>query len=184
MINERGYWTSTAETNTHMVDDVLINALLFLFSEVKSVIDIGCGNGGYTRAFLKSNISCIGYDGSPLTPDITEGLCGVADFSEVQNPGSYELVLSLEVGEHIPEQYEQVFIDNVCRMSNKYVCLSWAVVGQNGVGHVNCKDNDYIIEQMARRGFWYDEASSEFLRLNSSHEIFPWFKNTLMVFEK
>jgi tryptophanyl-tRNA synthetase len=167
-----------------MVDGVLINALIFLFSDARSAIDIGCGNGGYTKALIGNGIPCVGYDGSPLTPEITGGICRVADFSEPKDFGRFELVLSLEVGEHIPEQYEQVFIDNLCRMSVKYVCMSWAIVGQNGTGHVNCKNNDYIIEQMALRGFRYDKESSEFLRLNNSHDTFPWFDNTLMVFEK
>ena len=106
--------------------------------------------------------------------------CDVMDFSQSVNIGKFDLVLSLEVGEHIPVEYEQTFIDNLCRHSQRSILISWAVEGQPGTGHVNCRNNDYIISEMKKRDFIFDEDISQYFRDNS---YLPWFKNTLMYFE-
>lgn len=179
MIHDHGYWTSKEETNTHACDKALSNALIDVFGDVGWVVDIGCGDGSYTNNFLDHGIPCVGYDGSPLTHDLTNGVCFTKDFAIPQDIGQFDLVLSLEVGEHIPQEFEQVFLNNICKASKKYVCLSWAIVGQGGTGHVNCQNNDHVIRFMRSRNFEFDVELSRKLRQLSS---FPWFKNTLMVF--
>lgn len=167
---------------THYCDAVLCEALIGLFKDrVKTVVDIGCGNGEYVRKFIEAGIDCIGFDGSPLTPNISGGLCQVRDFSQPTDIGVYDLAYSLEVGEHIPAGYEQIFIDNVVKASNKYIVLSWAVEGQPGLGHINCRNNDYVIGEMQKLNCTYNKEDSEYLR---SHSTFPWFANTVMVFIK
>jgi hypothetical protein len=178
MINERGCWMSASETNTHEFDKSLCDAILRLFKKVDRVVDIGCGKGDYVKEFIFFGIPCTGYDGSPLTPKLSGNTCFIKDFSDPVDIGKAELVISLEVGEHIPEQYEQIFIDNLARASSRYIVLSWAVEGQCGIGHVNCRNNDYIIKAMQRRGFDCDYGLTEYLREKSS---LPWFKNSLMV---
>jgi tryptophanyl-tRNA synthetase len=108
-------------------------------------------------------------------------LCLVKDFSQPASVGRFNLVLSLEVGEHIPAQYEQTFIDNLINSSREYIVLSWAVENQPGIGHVNCRNNDFVISEFQKRGLDYSKGSSEYLR---EHSTLPWFKNTLMVFIK
>ena len=179
MIHERGYWLDHSETDQHRCDKELCNEIIREFPLHTTIIDIGCGNGDYTRMLKSVGYDCKGYDGSPLTPEISGGLCGVMDFSVPVDVGKYDLVLSLEVGEHIPAEYEQVFLDNVVNASNEQIILSWAIEGQGGTGHVNCRNNDYIIKEMEKRGFAYDADLSDWLRI---HSVFPWFQNTIMVF--
>lgn len=181
MIHERGYWTSEKETDTHEFDESLAKAMVHLFGFAESVVDIGCGNGEYTRHFINCGIRCKGFDGNPNTPLITNNICKVMDFSQPVDIGKFHLVLSLEVGEHIPAEYEQIFIDNLVKSSSGIIALSWAVEGQPGIGHVNCRNNDYIIKELEKRGFEYVANPSGYLRAKST---LPWFKNTLMVFIK
>jgi tryptophanyl-tRNA synthetase len=181
MIHERGYWTSEKETDTHEFDKSLSDALISFYNNVIRVVDIGCGKGDYTKAFINRGIDCIGYDGSPLTPLISGNTCYVKDFSQPVNIGKFDLVLSLEVGEHIPEKYEQIFLDNLAAASREHIVMSWAVEGQPGIGHFNCRNNDYIISEMQKRGFAYNWRRSHYLRVQST---LPWFKDTLMIFEK
>ena len=186
MIHERGYWTDLALSGTHVCDTGLCNAIIEIF-KVESAVDIGCGNGEYTRRLRKAGIGCVGYDGSPLTPEVSNGLCNVMDFSQPQDIGTFDLVLCLEVGEHIPFHYEEIFLDNICNAAKKYITLSWAVEGQAGGGHVNCHNNDYVINIMKERGFKYLEEHSLYLRNCSgigSCKEYWWFKDTVMVFEK
>lgn len=181
MIHERGYWLDHDETDLHLCDERLCNEIIRHFPLHTTIIDIGCGNGAYTKMFLDLGYDCKGYDGSPLTPEISDGLCGIKDFSVPVEVGKFDLVLSLEVGEHIPVEYEQVFLDNITRASKKCIVLSWAIEGQSGSGHVNCRNNDYVIEEMKKRGFKFNPSVSNWFR---EHSELPWFKNTLMTFYK
>jgi hypothetical protein len=181
MINERGIWTSTDETSTHLFDKKLCDAIIKGLNPNMSVVDIGCGNGAYTMAIREAGIRCVGYDGSPLTEELTNGICKIMDFSYPVKVGRYDVVLSLEVGEHIPVEFESIFIDNLVRASKRFIILSWAIEDQPGTGHINCRNNDYIIDQMDKRGFFYCPEASQILRINSE---LPWFKDTLMVFER
>lgn len=91
------------------------------------------------------------------------------------------MVFSLEVGEHIPNKWEDTYLDNLARNSAKYIIMSWAIDGQKGDGHVNCHPNHYIIGKMFERGFFFSTPVSRYLR--SCASLF-WLKHTIMVFEK
>jgi len=185
MIHPKGYWLVVEGENTHTFDQRLCASIVDIFKPfVKTAVDIGCGDGRYTKYLIKNGIKCKGYDGSPVTPQLSGGLCEVKDFADPQDIGKFDLVLSLEVGEHIPKEYEQIFIDNICNASNRYICLSWAIEGQPGYGHFNCRNNDYVISELAKKGFYHCAKSSQYLRDNCTQDKFPWFINTVMVFQK
>jgi 2-polyprenyl-3-methyl-5-hydroxy-6-metoxy-1,4-benzoquinol methylase len=178
----RGCWSSVKEVRSHIFDESLCGAISSISKDnLKTVVDIGCGNGRYTMYLNENGFDCIGFDGSPLTPEITNNLCAIKDFSYPVNVGKYDLVLCLEVGEHIPVEYEQIFIDNICRAAKKDVILSWALIGQGGEGHVNCRNNEYIITEMLLRGFNLDINKSNYLRERSTLD---WFRGTIMYFKK
>lgn len=183
-INEKGYWESE-DSSGHVHDrNLCISIAAFLKNQkVKKVLDLGCGMGDYARFFINNEIECDAYDGNPNTPNLTQGIGKVLDFTEEFNLAeTYECVLSLEVGEHIPNQYEQIFIDNLCRHSKKYILLSWAVIGQGGDGHVNCQNNDYVINEMIKRNFTF--LSKETNHFRNSVTNATWFINTIMLFER
>ena len=46
----------------------------------------------------------------------------------------------MEVAEHIPQQYEQIFLDNLVRLAKEGIILSWGVPGQRGHSHINLKN--------------------------------------------
>ena len=178
-ISNKGFWLTQDETG-HCFDTSLALELKKLLGTSK-MLDLGCGPGHYTKYFLENGIESEGYDGNPNTPTISNGLCKVADLTQPHDFGKKDWVLSLEVGEHIPKEYESVFIQNLIDHSTKGIVLSWATPGQPGDGHVNCQSNQYVIDLMAKNGFNFDQYSSE--KLRNSAELW-WFKNTLMVFKK
>ena len=178
-ISETGCWLSEDLVRTHHFDSRLAEGIAACCTSYQSIIDIGCGDGSYVKYLNCMGFSCIGYDGSPLTPRFAVSLCFQRDFAEPQPLRKADVVLSLEVGEHIPSKYEGVFLDNLIKPKPELIILSWAVEGQAGRGHVNCRNNDYIIAEMERRGYICDYVASETLRAAST---LPWFKNTIMVF--
>ncbi|XP_069194699.1 uncharacterized protein [Procambarus clarkii] len=94
--------------------------------------------------------------------------------------GPFDWVMSLEVGEHIPESGEKNFLDNLVKHACVGVVVSWAVPGQEGHSHVNCRSNDYVRREMATRGLESDKNAERNLRSMVGHLFY--FRNTLMVF--
>ncbi len=90
--------------------------------------------------------------------------------------------MSLEVGEHLPKKFEDIFINNLHNNNENGMVLSWALVGQPGDGHINCQNNDYIKSKICKLGYINDIESENKLR-NAASRCY-WFKNTIMVFRK
>ena len=182
-VNDRGYWETT-DASGHVFDRQLCDTLLDYFrrKRIRSLFDFGCGMADYHRVFEANGIHSLAYDGNPHTPQLTGGRAKVLDLSRPFDlECKLKCVLSLEVGEHIPKEYESIFIDNLVLHSVKFIILSWAIPGQIGDGHVNCQPNAYIINQLDQRGYSFQEKDSDFLKSGSSA---AWFINTIMVFKK
>jgi cyclopropane fatty-acyl-phospholipid synthase-like methyltransferase len=183
-INKNGYWEGIESASQHCYDFLLGHSLVIFFKteNVKNLVDLGCGMGNYIKLFQQNNINAIGFDGNPNTPELTNNLCKVLDLSvphKFEEP--FDWVMSLEVGEHLPKQFEDIFIQNL-HNNNKYgIILSWAVKGQGGHGHFNEQNNDYIKSKICKLGYINDIKSENKLREDST---LYWFKNTIMVFRK
>ena len=89
--------------------------------------------------------------------------------------------MSLEVEEHLPKEFEDIFINNLDNNNNYGIVLSWAIKGQGGYGHYNEQNNDYIKEKIMKLGYINDIKAENILRKKST---LWWFKNTIMVFRK
>lgn len=180
---ESGIWDLDTAKKRHRFDEALAEYIARAYHPKKTA-DIGCGNGSYCKFFKESNWPVVhGYEG---TPEITSlGIYDdimTVDLSKRRYVDiAYDLVLCLEVGEHIPKEHEQVVMDNICEYVAKDLILSWAIPGQGGAGHFNERDNNYIIREFVRRGLEFDMDQSNRLRKVAS---LKWFRNTLLVFHR
>lgn len=183
-INSHGIWVGNDVEGHHCFDQPLAEALTEFFRGVQaeSIVDFGCGLGNYVQYFRDSGLKADGFDGNPFTPNLTRGLCGVIDLSIPFKLGkTYDWVMSIEVGEHLPKKYERIYIENLIRHCGKGIVLSWALKDQPGYGHFNGQDNAYIKQIFAKYGFINYLEGENYLREKS---YLPWFKNTIMVFIK
>lgn len=182
IISNTGFWISNDEKEHTFIKELSdqINKYI-LENNIKTVYDFGCGEGKYLKSIVEFDKSIIatGFEGHQINGVFNNIL--KEDLSKKINMPKVDLVISIEVGEHIPKEFEQVFIDNICTHSKDHVILSWAVKNQGGLGHVNCQNNDYIISQMLERGFHFDQEKTKEVRL-----LMPaiWIKNTIMIFKK
>lgn len=183
IIDEHGFWHGEEAVNEHRIDFILADALadFFIAEQVGSVVDFGCGTGEYVKIMRQYGIDCQGYDGNPDTVIISDGIAKVADLSQPLDLGTFDWVMSLEVGEHLPKQFEMTYIENLDRHNTKGIVLSWALKGQGGFGHFNEQSNAYVKDLMKQYGYVNDEAAENILRTKAS---FWWFKNTIMVFRR
>ena len=166
----------------HKIDTGLINNISSIFDENSSIVDFGCGNADYVKQLISEGFKCEAYDGNPNTPEMTGGVGKVLDLSQKFDLGKrFDYVMSLEVAEHIPKEYEEVYVDNLIRHTGYYLITSWAVKGQGGDGHVNEQDNEYVLDLYKKKGMTYEEEVSNALRGVANLD---WFKETIFVFSK
>ncbi len=181
---DTGIWLLSIATKRHKCDFVLAAIIGYTYTP-KSFIDVGCGDGRYCAIFKAYGWEdVVGLDG---TEDIKS--LGIYDritkcdlTKPIYTETKAELVLCLEVGEHIPKEHEQVFLNNLCFFVEDELILSWAIPGQySASGHVNCQPQEYVIKEIEKRGFKYCSTKSEYLKDCAS---FKWFKENLMIFKK
>lgn len=86
--------------------------------------------------------------------------------SDGSGPGvGADWVVSFEVAEHIPPgPPEAAFLDNIARHARTGLVMSWAVPGQAGHHHVNCRARPHVLAALAGHGFALDEHLTAELR--------------------
>lgn len=185
-IRKTGYWDGKTAHNHHVHSQELSNWICEFLKgqEETTIIDFGCGLGNYLKDLEKNNFkSLLGIEGDPPIKKIFSKIIQqdlTKDFSLLTHFGN---VISLEVGEHIPKEYQDIYIENITKHCNNYLIISWAVRNQPGHGHVNCLDNDEVISIIENKGFKFLKDSSQEAR-NVIKENTSWFKNTIMIFKK
>ena len=185
-IAETGYWNGETAHIHHVHCTELSKWICnFLKGQENSVIqDFGCGLGNYLKDLKFEGFRhLIGYEADPPTERVFEFINKQDLTKYISLPIPVGNVISLEVGEHIPAEYMNVYLDNITNACNNYLITSWAIRGQEGFGHVNCLDNHEIIPEIEKRGFKLMEKETQEVRNIDLSEA-PWFKNTLLIFKK
>merc|ERR1712070_844723 len=165
-----------------MHDAAFAAALVQFFQgrHVRTVVDFGCGLGLYVRDLRAADIRAGGFDGNPMTMQISEGRCLHADLSSRIDLGTrWGWALSLEVADHIQREFEATFLDNLDRHACAGLVLSWG--NQAGEGHVNVRPSSEVQELLERRGFRLVQESTDLLRASAT---LPWLETTVLVFER
>jgi hypothetical protein len=174
---------SGRKSNKHGTDETLVKSLS-QFLAGKRVASFGDGPGLYKEKIevLNQVKSYEAFDGAPFAETTTENRVSFLDLSvPIYHLDKYDWIVSVEVAEHIPKEFENIFIDNLARHAKEGVIMSWANVGQTGTSHVNERNFDYVKAKMEARGFVRDVQSSEYFQKNSA---FPYFKRNLQVWRK
>jgi hypothetical protein len=131
-----------------------------------SFVDLGAGIGTCVKMLRDTGRDGYGIDGIEGVEVLSGGLVKRADLSKPL-PDTFKpmmTVICTEVGEHVPPEFAQVFLDNVVKLARSTVVLSWAQPGRSGTGHVNCQEPKWVCEQLMQRGFAVDPTKSQKLQ--------------------
>jgi SAM-dependent methyltransferase len=160
--------------------------LLMSLIQPASVVDIGCGTGAWLSVFHKRGVGRIrGIDGdyvdrkSLLIPedrflgrDITRPL----DLGE-----RFDLVLSVEVAEHIAAHQSDDYLDNLTSLGD-VIAFSAAIPNQGGIGHINEQWPDYWKGRFEARGYVLVDCLRR--RIWDDRSVERWYRQNLLLYVK
>ena len=174
-----------ALADLHFLDKHVAEVVLSVIGQRGSVLDVGAGSGQYCHFFAKkrdASATCDSVDGALNVESFTQGRVKWADLTQpllLDRHEKYDWVLSLEVGEHLPAQYEDQFFRTLHEHNTCGVLLSWAIENQPGKGHVNTHNNDYVTAKMQALGYALDGDVTKRARTGAEHW---WFEKSFMAF--
>ncbi|MBD2580577.1 methyltransferase domain-containing protein [Oscillatoria sp. FACHB-1406] len=154
----------------------------------KTVVDVGCGGGGFSKAFL--DLSCdvrsFDYSSDAIAVAQSRGVTSAQqiDITKIDAiPANGDLCICLEVAEHIPETYAL----HLCKVLSKIaptLALTAAPPGQGGHLHVNEQPQSYWIEKMESCGMEYDAGAVAQIRSVFAGRMGTDYDDNLMIFRQ
>jgi SAM-dependent methyltransferase len=158
--------------------------LLWAKRQFASVIDIGCGVGGWLLAARKLGATALkGIDG-PHIPDhllVVEPDCIVrADLTQpLPRDRTFDLCLCLEAAEHLPPERGASLIEDLTDLSS-IVLFSAAIPFQGGNGHFNEIWPEYWAKLFANRHYLPWTGLRELIW--NERTVPWWYRQNLIVF--
>jgi len=120
------FWTLDALDDDNNKERIIQTANL-IPKDVKTLADIGCGNGIFLKHLKDNNpdIETIGVDRSESALSFYEGQKTIGDIALLPfKDNAFDCVTCLEVIEHLPVPVYITALKELCRISKKYVIIS------------------------------------------------------------
>lgn len=132
------------------------------------ICDYGAGIGQYVALLREHGYDAMGLDGIDGIIGMSEGRVRQANFTEDacwRNDWGAppDIALSFEVGEHIPAEFAGAYLRWLTGAARHGILMSWAVPGQRGRGHVNCRSPEWVACAIGQTwsGYAVDEDATD-----------------------
>lgn len=157
-----------------------------------SILEFGCGLGLYCD-FFKTQLDTkkvFGIEPEPMggvfeTPNGPKQLA--IDIFTDRHPEpleqKFDLVMSIEVAEHIPREKHELLFDFLVSHTDNWIVFSGARVGQGGHGHIAERDEEDWKNEFLKRGMIFQEILTRNIRLACNEKNINHRQN-LMVFRR
>lgn len=123
----------------------------------KQVIDVGCGIGIWLSVFKELGVQDVwGIDGDWVDRKMLQIPAERFVSCDMTKPfrmeRQFDLVVSMEVAEHLPKQSAEGFVDSLVRLG-PVILFSAAIPYQGGVQHLNEQWPDYWAKYFREKGY-------------------------------
>jgi SAM-dependent methyltransferase len=134
----------------------LVIPVVYSYIQPKSIVDVGCGAGAWLEVWQQTGINdYLGIDGKYVQKNLRippEKFLAADLEKKIELDRKFDLVMSLEVAEHIHGESASIFIASLCTLGD-VVLFSAAIPGQGGVLHYNEQYPEYWANLFAHNGF-------------------------------
>ncbi len=164
----------------------VVTPLILKMYPAQSLCDIGSGRGAWLVEWERIGLKdYLGVDGDYVSLDnlmiprdhfVTRDLTRPFDLGR-----TFDLVTSLEVGEHIVPGATETYIDNLCRHSDA-ILFSAATPGQGGTSHVNEQRPDFWRQRFCARGYRAFDLVRPSVR--EQKQVEPWYRYNTLFFAR
>ena len=150
----------------------------------RSLVDVGCGWGTWMRAALDLGVAEVaGVDGEWVDPDKLEVPADTFRQADLASPlyldRRYDLAISLEVAEHLPEAAAAGFVASLVGLA-PIVAFSAAIPDQGGHGHLNEQWPAYWADLFAQHG--YEPVDALRPLLWNDERVDWWYAQNLVIY--
>lgn len=152
----------------------------------QSVLDVGCGTGTWLKAFAEHGVTnYLGIDSDhvdrsllkiPPTSFLPQDLSKRFDINR-----KFDLVISLEVAEHLPEFTADTFVESLTSHGDA-VLFSAAIPGQGGQHHINEQWPAYWQKKFEKHGFFFHDVIRPQIWNNENVEW--WYRQNMFLITK
>jgi len=168
-------------SEAHQISKILMEEF-----QPESVIDFGCAIGAYLEIFHESGFSIKGVEGNKSAIENAVIPKEFIDHHDLRSPYktgcNYDLVLSIEVAEHLPEEAADIFVSTLCS-AGRPIVMTAATPGQGGTHHINEQPRKYWKKKFEENGYQYNQKKVNSLREKIDVNIFDHVSDNLFVFE-
>lgn len=162
----------------------------------RTMVDVGCGIGGWVKAFDENGVSGIGIDGSYvdrsqlLIPEgrfVAHDLNRELDVTDLghryggKDSGRFDLAVSLEVAEHLEPQRSDSLVRDLCALAD-VVLFAAAIPFQGGAGHINERWQSWWAQRFSENG--YDAFDVLRRDIWGRRDIAWWYKQNAIIYVK
>ncbi|MCM1128438.1 MAG: class I SAM-dependent methyltransferase [Alistipes senegalensis] len=169
-------------TGSRLSADVIVPIVMDMFKP-GSVIDIGCGVGTWLSVFEEYGCKILGIDGNYVNRNmlhIKPDFFIPGDLSrEIHASGKFDLAVSLEVAEHLPEARARSFVKELTNLS-PVVLFSAAIPFQGGKNHVNEQWQDYWAGLFRAQGYYAFDAIRP--KIQDEQHVAVWYKSNMLIY--
>lgn len=134
----------------------ILSIIFELIPQIQSVLDVGCGVGTWLKVSKELGASsCFGYEGEWFDKKnlvVEEEFVSLVNFEKLQINKTVDLLINLEVAEHLNEKCAEAFIGELVKASS-YILFSAAIKGQGGNHHYNEQWQSYWMSLFEKFGF-------------------------------
>jgi len=153
----------------------------------QSVLDVGCGVGAWLKVWKEDlGVKEIqGVEGPYVTAEMLMIPKENVIFQDLKLPlelhKKFDLVMSLEVAEHLPESQAKKFIQTLTEHGD-IVLFSAAIEGQEGTYHINEQMPEYWCQLFEERGY----VPVDYIRpkIWGADRVEWWYQQNLLIYIK